>query len=186
MLNYQDVVMKFPALLLLLLVVAGCNRETSTGSTRSGGAGGDSGYSAPVRGDTVTARIDSVRPGFAGTGWKLVAYRTVTGGVVAGDPRTARTTLAFTDSVRCGGNTGCNRFGGDYSADSPMVGQVSFGPLMMTKMYCPAVGMFETMYATALSGSLGYRLTRDSLVLVVSSPPNDSAIAELRYVPSGE
>lgn len=102
------------------------------------------------------------------------------------DPRAARATLVFSDSTRCGGNTGCNRFGGDYRADSPAVGQLSFGPLIMTKMYCPAVGSFETMYAGALSGSLGYNLTNDMLVLTVPKPATDSAIAELRFVRSKE
>lgn len=170
-------------LLLVAAIAAGCSRGVSTGNPADTSARG-TGTGAPARADTPAPPVRAAS--LAGSGWKLASYSIGRATAVANDPRAARATLSFNDSARCGGNTGCNRFGGTYRADSPAVGQISFGPLMMTKMYCPAVGNFETMYAAALSGSLGYNLVADSLVLRVKAPAGDSAISELRFVRAAE
>lgn len=157
--------------LLLALIPAACNgplnnRRPGTNDTAK-------------RVDSTTGRHS---PTLVGTSWRLGSYETRAKGIVVGDSRTFRTTLQFNDSLNCGGNTGCNGYGGDYRADSPSVGQISFGPMIQTEMYCEDVGAFESMYTSAFITPLAYQLDADSLHLTVPTPKSDSAIAVLHFV----
>ncbi len=65
----------------------------------------------------------------AGTTWRIVS---INGALIPTEPQAS---LMFDDS-RMNGTVGCNRFGGSYTFSK---GTLSFGPLMSTKMGCPAL-----------------------------------------------
>lgn len=63
---------------------------------------------------------------------------------------------------RAMGNGGCNQFSGQFT---PRHDKLNFGPLVSTKMACPAIQQ-ESRYLSALSGkTLGYRLEEGRLYL---------------------
>ena len=99
----------------------------------------------------------------AGTSWSLVEIGGVTAPTGAGG-RPA--TLNFTDSVRAGGFSGCNRAGGDYTLRGD---SLRFGALIMTKMACDAGMDLERSYAEALEATRRYRVDHDVLDLIGES-----------------
>jgi heat shock protein HslJ len=60
------------------------------------------------------------------------------------------------------GNAGCNRFRGTFLSETP--GELKFGPLMTTRMSCPAIET-ETNFSRALRETLTYRVEGDTLFL---------------------
>lgn len=71
------------------------------------------------------------------------------------------TLLLGTSNTRATGFAGCNRFSGPYTLGP---GTLEFGPLMMTRMACPAMGL-ETRLAAALARARQYRVEGSSLLL---------------------
>lgn len=99
----------------------------------------------------------------AGTSWSLVEI----GGAAAPTGAGGRpATLIFTDSVRAGGFSGCNRAGGDYTVRGD---SLRFGALIMTKMACDAGMDLERSYAEALEATRRFRVERDVLELIGES-----------------
>jgi heat shock protein HslJ len=60
------------------------------------------------------------------------------------------------------GNAGCNRFRGTFLSETP--GELKFGPLMTTRMSCPAIET-ENGFSRALRETLTYRVEGDTLFL---------------------
>jgi len=60
------------------------------------------------------------------------------------------------------GNAGCNRFRGTFLSETP--GELKFGPLMTTRMSCPAIET-ENGFSRALRETLTYRIEGDTLFL---------------------
>lgn len=71
------------------------------------------------------------------------------------------TLLLATSNNRATGFAGCNRFSGTYTLGP---GTLEFGPLMMTRMACPAMDL-ETRLSSALTRVRQYRLDGTSLLL---------------------
>ncbi|MGI4886557.1 MAG: META domain-containing protein [Janthinobacterium lividum] len=61
------------------------------------------------------------------------------------------------------GNGACNRFRGRYTVPGP--GQLTFGPLLSTRMACPALPT-ETAFLKALEQTRTYQLRGDTLRLL--------------------
>lgn len=61
------------------------------------------------------------------------------------------------------GNGACNRFRGRYTAPGP--GQLTFGPLLSTRMACPALPT-ETAFLKVLEQTRTYQISGDTLRLV--------------------
>jgi heat shock protein HslJ len=105
-----------------------------------------------------------------GTSWSLVE--------VNGQPVVDGTapTLVF-EADRAGGNGSCNTFGGDYKVEN---GNLTFGPIESTLMYCEGSMDQESAYLTALQEAAGYQikggnlhiLNADGQVTLILSPRN--------------
>lgn len=61
-----------------------------------------------------------------------------------------------------GGNGGCNTFGGSYQLTGSS--QISFGPIMSTKMYCEDA-KYENLFFDILSKADNYFINGDTLFL---------------------
>lgn len=84
---------------------------------------------------------------------------------VAGDESARPITLQFDAAKKhASGFSGCNRFGGSYVLDH---NQLSFGPLMSTKMACMdnARNKTEQVFLDALSRSDSFVFEHDTLTL---------------------
>jgi heat shock protein HslJ len=119
--------------------------------------------------DAATSGDDSAASSaLTGTEWRLVELEgdSVLGGV-SGIP-TIRFTAA--DSMRVGGNTGCNSMGGTYETSGTTL---RFGPLITTKRACAdsSANAQEVRFVGALQRVDGYRIEGDRLVLLAGSQP---------------
>lgn len=84
---------------------------------------------------------------------------------IAGDESARPMTLQFdVKEKRASGFAGCNNYGGTYTLDH---NQLSFGPLMSTKMACAenARNQTEQQFLEALSHVDSYVFERDALTL---------------------
>lgn len=72
------------------------------------------------------------------------------------------TLLLATSDSRMSGNAGCNRMAGSYTLGA---GTIEFGPLAMTRMACPAMGL-ETRFTSALAAVRQYRIETNQLLLL--------------------
>jgi copper homeostasis protein (lipoprotein) len=95
-----------------------------------------------------------------GTAWKLVvlAGKTIS---TRNDERAPTITLDPNDQ-RASGAGGCNLFGGSYTLKGD---ELSFGPLISTKMYCEGVMNQEQAYFAALEATRGWRVSGRELEL---------------------
>lgn len=79
--------------------------------------------------------------GLAGTSWQLLSIQSMSDEQPTVQVETPdRYTLHFLDDGRANMRLNCNRGMGTYQctpADSGDSGQLSFGPIAMTRMYCP-------------------------------------------------
>jgi heat shock protein HslJ len=69
--------------------------------------------------------------------------------------------LRDANGSRASGFAGCNRFGGTYTKTAD---RLSFGPLMATRMYCPAMPEENALF-NALKQVERFSITGNSLVL---------------------
>ncbi|MBO3269143.1 MULTISPECIES: META domain-containing protein [Hymenobacter] len=83
-------------------------------------------------------------------------------------------TLAADSSNRAEGQAGCNRFRGRFTLAAN--DQLSFSPLMSTKMACPRVSL-ETRYLNALETTTRYQLEGDTLRLL-GAPAGTQVVAQ--------
>ncbi|UOQ96135.1 META domain-containing protein [Hymenobacter sp. 5317J-9] len=74
------------------------------------------------------------------------------------------------------GNGGCNRFRGSFFSEKP--NELTFSPLMSTRMACPAMEA-ENDFTRALGQSRTYRISGDTLRLLDAT---DATVARLEAV----
>lgn len=91
--------------------------------------------------------------------WKLVSYGPSSGQVSAAPD--VETSIEFKDG-QMSGNVGCNGFGGEYSIKD---GQIEFGPVMSTMMYCEAVAEQESSTLAVFQETAGFVLDGDTLTI---------------------
>lgn len=91
--------------------------------------------------------------------WKLVSYGPSSGQVSAAQD--VDTSIEFKDG-QMSGNVGCNGFGGEYSIKG---GQIEFGPVMSTMMYCEAVAEQESSTLAVFHETAGFVLDGDTLTI---------------------
>ncbi|RTQ52169.1 META domain-containing protein [Hymenobacter gummosus] len=84
--------------------------------------------------------------------------------------------LLASDQPQARGNAGCNRFSGSFEQPTPE--QLRFGPLLTTKMACPALEL-EGRYLTALKAAAYYRISGDTLRLYPGPPTDTAPLARL-------
>ena len=109
----------------------------------------------------VSKKIDTIHAPLRGTYWKLI---TLMGQPIPSSSNTLREPhLNFsTNEQTIGGNGGCNTFSGSYqSIDSS---QLSFGPVISTKMYCDEA-KYENLFFDVLGRIDNYLINGDTLVL---------------------
>jgi len=72
-------------------------------------------------------------------------------------------TLSFTGDSEASGNAGCNSYGGTY--ESNLEGELTFGDLFHTEMYCVAPGLMdqEQEFLDALMGANRYEYVDGAL-----------------------
>ena len=135
--------------LVAALAVIACARTTSDDAAPSGEDAGASGSLTGVEWQLVALGSDSVISGASGI-------------------PTIRFTAA--DSMRVGGNTGCNSMGGTYETSGSTL---RFGPLITTKRACAdsAANAQEVQFVGALQRVDGFRIEGDRLVLLAGSEP---------------
>lgn len=92
-------------------------------------------------------------------GWKLVSYGPASGQVSAVPD--AETSIEFKDG-QLSGNVGCNGFGGEYSIKG---GQIEFGPVMSTMMYCENVAKQESSTLAVFQETASFVLDGDTLTI---------------------
>lgn len=92
-------------------------------------------------------------------GWKLVSYGPTSGQVPAAPD--VETSIEFKDG-QMSGNVGCNGFGGEYSIKG---GQIEFGPVMSTMMYCEEIAEQESSTLAVFQETAGFVLDGDTLTI---------------------
>jgi putative lipoprotein len=104
------------------------------------------------------AACGGAQPALAGTQWNLAALNGQA--PVAGFDRLA---LKFESDSQVSGNSGCNSFGGSYTATG---GALRFGPLAGTLRACAeqALNDQEARYYTALSNTAAFELAGGRLL----------------------
>lgn len=106
----------------------------------------------------------------AGTSWTILS---IGGKNVASEFPTA---LAF-DGKRLSGSAGCNRIAGDYTSDGK---RMTVGPLMMTRMACPAPAMEqEQAFASLLSGTVSLRFTPEGQMVLMGAGGVSAVLARV-------
>jgi heat shock protein HslJ len=109
-------------------------------------------------------------PELNGTAWNLLA--------INGQPvvENSNSTLVF-EAESAGGNGSCNSFGGEYQSKG---GNLTFGPMMSTMMYCEEVMDQESAYLAALAESATYEVRDGNLIIF-----NEKGQEILTFVPQG-
>lgn len=77
------------------------------------------------------------------------------------------------------GNGGCNRFRGTF--ELPADGQLRFGPLLSTKMACPALAT-EASFMNALTNTRTYQISGDTLRLFAEAATQPAAVLHAVYL----
>lgn len=86
--------------------------------------------------------------------------------------------ISFLKEGKVSGETGCNRFFGDFAADE---NGLSFKNMGSTRMLCPQME-FESAYLGALDMVASFTIKNDTLTL---KDNNGNIIAVLEKIPSG-
>ncbi|MDO7851950.1 META domain-containing protein [Hymenobacter convexus] len=93
---------------------------------------------------------------------------------VPADTREAYLTLRADGTAE--GNGSCNRFRGSFFSEKP--GELTFTPLMSTRMSCPAIAT-ENAFTGAMAQARSYRISGDTLRVLDA---NGAAVARLEAV----
>jgi heat shock protein HslJ len=100
-----------------------------------------------------------------GTTWTLVAMDESMG--VAFDPAVVTVDATFEADGSVYGTAGCNRFTGSYSSDD---GSITFGPVALTRMMCPAPMMdVERAVTAAVQGGVQYSISGNTLTMTTAT-----------------
>lgn len=105
--------------------------------------------------------------------WSLASYQTNTGAVV--NVASHHATITFTSPNGMGGYTGCNQFGGEYTADTA-TSAMTLRNIFATERWC-SENSIEPMYLNALEKVTSYKVTATTLHLYAA---NDT-VAVLNY-----
>lgn len=100
-------------------------------------------------------------PDFMEVEWVVVEVEGIV--VEADSTRPAPTLLVTRTDQRASGHAGCNQFGGAWQGGGD---SLSFGPLMMTRMYCEGRMDLEARYGAALQVVTGVRVVDGVLELL--------------------
>lgn len=92
--------------------------------------------------------------------------REIAGQPVAIPENTTEPYLLLRPEGNAEGNAGCNRFRGEATVEG--TNNLRFGPLMTTRMACPALAT-ETAFSHALEQTQHYRISGDTLRLYDAS-----------------
>jgi heat shock protein HslJ len=98
----------------------------------------------------------AITPELNGTSWSLVE---INGQPVLED---SNPTLVF-EADSAGGHGSCNGFGGDYDAKD---GNLTFGAIFSTMMYCEDTMDQEIAYLAALQDAAGYQVKDGNLLIL--------------------
>lgn len=138
--------------ILALALLAACqthqdDRMTATDSTPTSGM--------------MAADSSAADTALVGADWTLVAL----GGQAApmGNGGRPATLTFLTEASRVGGFAGCNRVAGSYTLNGA---NLTFGPLVMTKMACVEGMDLEQRFAAALDSTRTMRHVADTLELM--------------------
>lgn len=91
--------------------------------------------------------------------WKLVSYGPASAQIPAAPD--VETSIEFKDG-QMSGNVGCNGFGGEYRIKG---GQIEFGAVVSTMMYCEQIAEQEAGTLAALQGTARFVLDGDTLTI---------------------
>lgn len=155
--------MKYPASLLLCLLVAGsaCQRVTERAST-----------TPPATSITPDAPLRETR-------WLL---RQVGGQPIAEIAEPAQQPYLFISAAGTAeGQGGCNRFRGGLKPATDD-GELEFAPLRSTRMACPEL-VTEQAFTQALETTHAYRITGKLLLLYANAERTGTPLAQLEAVP---
>ena len=154
------------ALLLSLAAAAACQRPPRTESASAAAATTTASATPPARPPAPDAALRETR-------WVLrqLGPRPV---VLAAGEREAYLHLLAAGGVE--GQGGCNRFRGPATTGAP--GQLSFGPLLSTRLACPSLAT-EQEFMQALAATQAYRLRGDTLRLYATPAASAPALAKL-------
>jgi heat shock protein HslJ len=155
--------MKYPASLLLCLLVAGsaCQRVTERANT--------------------TPLASSITPDapLRETRWVL---RQVGGQPIAESAQPNQEPYLFISAAGTAeGQGGCNRFRGALKPATDD-GELQFAPLQSTRMACPEL-VTEQAFAQALETTQAYRITGKLLLLYANAERTGTPLAQLEAVP---
>lgn len=87
------------------------------------------------------------------------------GGIEIAVPEDHEATLAFLKDSKIAGDSGCNKFFGEFKADKKTL---SFSNMGSTRMMCPDM-QFENAYMQGLAGVASYRISGGRLMLLGNS-----------------
>lgn len=113
--------------------------------------------------DLLLVAVDHEPPGAAplfGTHWKLIAIENQP--VATRPPPQDAHLMLQQESGSASGNSGCNRFTGEFTLDGE---NLSFGPLASTRMACVDTMELETRFLAALSRVDRYEIVEGELRL---------------------
>ena len=119
--------------------------------------------------DAATSGDDAAGSGaLTGTEWRLVELDGDS--VISGASGIPTIQFTAADSMRVGGDTGCNSMGGTYETSGSTL---RFGPLITTKRACAdsSANAQEVRFVGALQRVDGYRIEGGRLVLLSGSQP---------------
>lgn len=146
-----------------LLIAAGCTRKPAENASDASADQPAASAPATTQEPSVTEQSPTPATGriadLIGTEWKLESFD-------ADSPVPAAIGITFSASgARIGGHGGCNRYMGSIN-DGAAPGEVSVGPLALTKMACgPEANDAETRYTNALQQAKSFRIQDGKLLI---------------------
>jgi len=145
----------FALVVLGLVAIAGCGSTTTTTGSNSSGT-----TVPPTSNRTGTSTTPA---GLSGTSWQLVSYQGTPNVTVPAAPA-ATATLAFGAGGALTGSTGCNQFGGTYTADATNL-TITLGPMTLMGCTSPVLTAQQTALTQLLPKVTGYAATAEQLTL---------------------
>lgn len=150
-------------LLVVLLAAVGCTMPQPPGGTPGATAESTTAASTPPAESTPAETAgDPTSDSLVNTSWQLTAFGPAAAALPVVPDSTV--TLEFSADGMAGGNTGCNSYGGDYTAEGDTL---SFGEMVSTLMACAdeTVMAQEQAYLAALQTANRFEVTADQLTI---------------------
>lgn len=149
-------------MVLAVIITAGC---TGNGAGDVPDDSGDMGYDDKITGSENGPENATSLSGYdlSGTGWFLTSYMKSSGEMTTEVPLGAGATLTFVNDSILGGNSGCNSYSADYTAED---GEFKTGIVVLTAMYCTDATMeFEDNYLELLQKGRSIGMSADNLII---------------------